>query len=174
MTPVLIMPGLGGSGPAHWQTRWQEEHPAYLRVSVPDWERPERDVWVSALAEAVRDAPAAPVVVAHSLGCLVVAELGKRGIALHAALLVAPPDPQGPQFPEVAGSFRELGQAPLAFPSRLVASHNDPYASFAFAERCASAWGSVLFDLGMAGHINADSNLGTWPEGQRLLRELLA
>jgi predicted alpha/beta hydrolase family esterase len=28
-------------------------------------------------------------------------------------------------------------------------------------------------DLGAAGHINADSSLGDWPEGQALLQTLL-
>ena len=41
---ILIVPGWSGSGPSHWQTIWEREHPEYRRVvigadgvaSVPD------------------------------------------------------------------------------------------------------------------------------------------
>jgi predicted alpha/beta hydrolase family esterase len=38
----------------------------------------------------------------------------------------------------------------------------------------AEAWGARLVDIGDAGHVNAESNLGEWPAGHRLLVELLA
>jgi len=173
MTPVLIVPGIGGSGPLHWQSRWQELHPAYRRVQMPDWDRPELAAWVRTLDAAVSAAAPAPVIVAHSLGCLAVAHWAAGGGRARAALLVAVPDPAGPDFPEVAASFGPVPRVPLAFPSRIVASRNDPYGTFAFAERCAAAWGSALTDVGAAGHINADSALGDWPEGQRLLADFL-
>lgn len=174
MPPIVIMPGLGSSGPDHWQSRWELLEPASCRIAVRDWDRPDREEWVSALESAVQRCAAPPVVVAHSLGCLTLAALSERRPKLHGALLVAPPDPEGPQFPPVAGDFRALSLAPFGFPSIVVGSRNDPYGSFAFASRCARAWGSELVDVGECGHINADSNLGDWPEGQRLLRRLLA
>ena len=61
----------------------------------------------------------------------------------------------------------------LRFPTRVVASRNDSYGSFEFSARCAKAWGSELSDVGALGHINADSGLGDWPEGERLLAGLL-
>jgi predicted alpha/beta hydrolase family esterase len=173
MAPVVIMPGLGGSGPEHWQTRWQQLMPESRRVVVRDWEHPRREEWVLALEAVVKDCPAPPVIVAHSLGCLVLAVLAERNPNLHGALLVAPPEPEGPQFPSVAECFRSFPRLPLGFPSIVVASQNDPYGSFGFAERCAHAWGSELCDVGERGHINADSRLGDWQEGQRLLRRLL-
>ena len=173
MSPVLIVPGIGGSGPEHWQTRWELSHPEYCRVQVPDWDAPELELWLAALGDAVSAAAEPPIVVAHSLGCLTVAHFAGRGGRVRAALLVAVPDPAGPVFPPVASSFVGFPLRPFAFPSRVVASRNDPYASFTFAERCASAWGSALSDVGGVGHINADSRLGDWPEGQRLLAGLL-
>jgi predicted alpha/beta hydrolase family esterase len=170
---VLILPGIGGSGPAHWQSRWQREHRDYQRIEMPDWDRPALEVWLNALDAAVARAPARPVVVAHSLGCLALAHWAARGGRLHAALLVAVPDPNGPQFPEAARSFSQLPLQPLAFPSCLVASGNDPYGSRAFAIACAKAWGSELCDIGEVGHINAESELGDWAEGKRLLDVLL-
>ena len=173
MTPVLILPGLGGSGPFHWQSRWQALQPAYRRVEMPDWDRPELAGWLRVLDAAVGAAATAPVIVAHSLGCLAVAHWAARGGRARAALLVAVPDPADKEFPEVARSFAPVPLVPLGFPSRLVASRNDSYGSFEFAQRCAAAWGSALTDVGVAGHINADSALGDWPAGQRLLADLL-
>jgi predicted alpha/beta hydrolase family esterase len=37
----------------------------------------------------------------------------------------------------------------------------------------AAAWGARCIDYGMAGHINADSGLGDWPEGHAHLTQLL-
>jgi predicted alpha/beta hydrolase family esterase len=33
----------------------------------------------------------------------------------------------------------------------------------------AGAWGAVPVSLGAAGHVNADSGLGDWPDGLALL-----
>lgn len=174
MTSVLILPGIGGSGPEHWQTLWERKHPEYRRVCVPDWDRPDVDEWVAALSAEVTAAAAPVVVVAHSLGCLVVAHYVGRGGRLAGALLVAVPDPSGPEFPPAAHSFGGFTRSPFGFASRVVASRNDPYASFDFAAGCARAWGSALTDVGHVGHINAASGLGDWPAGQALLADLLA
>jgi hypothetical protein len=52
-------------------------------------------------------------------------------------------------------------------------SSNDPYGGIAYAETCASIWGSNLVNIGDAGHINASSGLGAWREGHDFLQELL-
>jgi len=180
-SPVLILPGLNGSGPAHWQTRWELLLPAARRVQARDWDRPSREEWVAALDVAVAAAGPEAVLVAHSLGCLQVAHWvawtarAVRGPArrlVRGALLVAPPDPGRPEFPAVITGFAPLPTVSLPFPSTLVASSNDPYGSFDFAASCASAWGSRLVEAGARGHLNADSGLGDWEEGLRLLDEL--
>jgi predicted alpha/beta hydrolase family esterase len=38
----------------------------------------------------------------------------------------------------------------------------------------AEAWGAEYHVIGAKGHINADSGLGDWPEGQAWLDELIA
>lgn len=174
MVPVLIVPGLGGSGPEHWQSRWEALEPSFRRVVMPDWDRPHLEDWLSSLSAAVEASPQPPLIVAHSLGCLAVAHWARRGGRAHGALLVAAPDPDGAAFPEVARSFADVPLAPIAFPTRVVASHDDEYGSFEFAQRCARAWGSALTDLGRAGHINAESGLRDWPAGRELLASLLA
>jgi predicted alpha/beta hydrolase family esterase len=35
---LLIVPGLGGSGPDHWQTRWEQKLSTARRVEQSDWE----------------------------------------------------------------------------------------------------------------------------------------
>lgn len=173
MTRVLLLPGIGNSGPEHWQSRWEACEPAFLRVEMPNWDEPQLDGWLDALDRAVKAEPSLPVVVAHSLGCLALAHWASRGGRLHAALLVAVPDPDGPEFPAVAHSFGPVPRERLPFRSRVVASHDDPYGSFSFAQGCAAAWGSELTDVGQAGHINATSGLGDWPAGRALLAGLL-
>jgi uncharacterized protein len=172
-TPILILPGINDSGPAHWQTHWERRLPQARRVAARDWDHPDRAEWVAALDRAVTEAGPETILVAHSLGCLQAvhwaAEGGRR---VRAALLVAPPDPDAPGFPEVVTGFSPLPMVPLPFPSVLVASTNDPYATFSFAANCARAWGCRLIDAGAAGHINAESALGDWPQGLRLLEDL--
>lgn len=173
MVPVLIVPGIGGSGPEHWQSRWEASEPAFRRVQMPRWDRPELEGWLAALSLAIDAAGAPPVIVAHSLGCLAFAHHAARGGRARAALLVALPDPDGPCYPTAAHGFAPLPLVRLPLRTRVVASQNDPFGGMAFARRCARAWGSELVDVGPAGHINADSNLGEWSAGRALLADLL-
>ena len=58
-----------------------------------------------------------------------------------------------------------LSNAPLPFPSLLVASRSDPRCSFETASDMALAWGSHLVDAGDVGQIDPSSGHGPWPEG---------
>lgn len=170
---VLVLPGIGDSGPAHWQSLWAASDARFRKVAQRDWDRPACAEWSLALERAVAEAGPDTVLVAHSLGCLLAAHwLAGTGQRIKAALLVAVPDPAGPAFPAEAEGF---GVARQALPCRsiVVASRNDPYASIAFSRACASAWGSALVDMGDAGHINAGSGLGDWLPGRALLQGLL-
>lgn len=174
MSPtVLIFPGIGNSGPAHWQTLWQQANPEFVRIAQRDWDEPVCDEWVAVLEDTVQRLGPSLVVVAHSLACLAVAHWAARAHApIKAALLVAVPDPDGADFPAEATGFSPLPKQRFSFPSIVVASVDDPYGAFAHAQICATAWGSRLLDVGAAGHINASSGLGSWRAGQALLQEL--
>lgn len=168
--PILIVPGVGNSGPDHWQTLWELADPTMARIRVENWDRPVCEAWVSAIEDGVRHAGGAVVVVAHSLGCLAFVHWAARHIeGALAAMLVAVPDPDGPNFPMAAQGFAPLPLAPLPCASIVVSSLDDPYSSPAYAERCAAAWGSMFVDIGHAGHINGASELGDWPAGLELL-----
>ncbi|HEX7671895.1 MAG TPA: alpha/beta hydrolase [Polyangiaceae bacterium] len=173
---VLVAPGFGDSGPDHWQTIWQKRH-GYIRVEQSDWNRPERAAWVECLARAVRAAAPGPVViVAHSLACAMVAHFAGANPTspVAGALLVAPADVDSEMHtPDEVRNFAPLPLERLPFPSIVVASRTDPYVRFKRAEEIASMWGARFVDAGRAGHINPDSGFGEWPEGYRLLEELL-
>ena len=68
--------------------------------------------------------------------------------------------------------FGAFPQQPLAFPSLVVGSMNDPYMDAEELSRSASLWGSDLINLGAVGHINIASGYGRWPEGYALLERL--
>jgi predicted alpha/beta hydrolase family esterase len=87
------------------------------------------------------------------------------------AFLVAPSDVEAPSYPIDAGGFRPIPMQPLPFPSMVVASTNDDYAHIDRSRAFAQAWGSKLVEIGDAGHINADTGFGPWPEGQRMLED---
>ncbi len=171
--PVLIVPGIGSSGPQHWQSIWETRNPEFRRVLQADWDHPVRSQWVEAIERAAGSTRGPAVLVAHSLGCLAFAHwaLSTR-LPIAGALLVAVPDPKGPQFPVEATGFFPVPLQKFAFPSVVVVSSDDPYARPRYVNRCASAWGSRLVDIGPAGHINAASALGEWREGLELLEML--
>lgn len=172
--PVLIIPGHGNSGPAHWQSLWQGKQSEWRRIQVDDWDHAVCDDWVAAIEKEVARLGSDTILVAHSLGCLAVVQWAARYTSrIRGALLVAVPDPAGPAFPSAdAIGFLPLPIQRLPFPSTVVASSDDPYASVAFARSCAAAWGSAFVEAGARGHLNAGSNLGDWPDGYQLLQRL--
>jgi hypothetical protein len=170
----LTVPGLFGSGPSHWQSVWEERY-GYTRVVQEDWERPDLDDWLLRLMAAVRSQATPPILVAHSLGCALVAHLARRAEpgSIAGALLVAPADVDDPAHtPEETRCFAPMPLTRFAFPSVLVASRDDPFLRFDRGAEFAKHWGARLVDAGSIGHINADSALGEWTFGQRLLEGL--
>ncbi|MBC6612766.1 serine hydrolase family protein [Hymenobacter sp. BT507] len=172
-TTLLTVPGLGGSGPTHWQTLWEQQY-GYRRVQQPDWDHPVCSEWVQTLDAAVAAAGSQVVLVAHSLACATVAHwAATTRHQLQGALLVAPADVDRPDFPPEVIGFAPMPLARLPFPSTVVASTDDRYVSLARAQQFADAWGSRCVNVGALGHLNSESGLGLWPQVHQLLRELL-
>ena len=172
---VLILPGIGNSGPEHWQSLWKQANPSFARVQQRDWDHPVCSEWLDVLEQTVARVGGTAVLVAHSLACLLVAHwAAKTHLRIQGALLVAPPDPDGPNFPREAVGFSPLPLKSLPFPSIVVASTSDPYGTVEFARSAASAWGGRFVNIGPAGHINSESGLGEWNEGLLLLQQLAA
>jgi uncharacterized protein len=174
-TTALILPGIGNSGPAHWQSLWEAANPSFVRVQQRDWDSPVCEEWLEVLEKSVARFGVSAVLVAHSLACLLVAHWAVRTqLKVKGALLVAPPNPDGPDFPKEAVGFSPLPGKPFTFPSIVVASSNDPYGNLEFAKSCALAWDSRFVDAGAVGHINSSSGLGEWREGFVLFQQLAA
>jgi predicted alpha/beta hydrolase family esterase len=175
MTDIVILPGIGGSGELHWQTRWEKTNPRCRRFQPTDWNRPELEDWLSALDRAVGAAPKPPLLVAHSLACLLVAHWQQVSTApVAGAFLVAVPNPQGEAFPVEAASFAGPPPTKFRFPSLIIASANDPYGTIEYARGRAKQWGSGIVDVGELGHINEASGLEDWPQGKALVTAFAA
>ncbi len=171
----LIVPGLGGSGLQHWQSLWERSYPGTLRVEQEDWERPDRDGWITQLSFAVSDAPGA-ILIAHSLGCGLIAHLAERDpdMPVAGALLVAPADVDaGAGLSPYLAEFAPMPLARLPFPAVVVASTNDPYVTVERARRFAAAWGARFVNGGPCRHINVAAGFGPWPAGEKILDELV-
>lgn len=178
MSDIIILPGIGNSGATHWQTIWEIGDARMTRFHPSDWDRPELEDWIDALDRAIEQATRPPLLIAHSLACLLVAHWAThwathgatgRPHPVRGAFLVAVPDPASPVFPTEAASFANPPAARLPFPSLVVASSNDPYGTLAHARASADIWGSQLVEAGAHGHLNGASGLGAWPEGNAAL-----
>jgi hypothetical protein len=170
---VLILAGLWNSGPQHWQTHWERKHPEFKRVPHRDWNNPACHEWVAELDAAIAACEGAPILVAHSLACNLVAHWARSGSPLKVAgaFLVAPSDADAPTYPADVHGFTPMPMEKLPFPSVMVASTNDEYVSIERARAFAQAWGSKLVEIGDAGHINGASGYGEWPEGEKMLED---
>ena len=172
---VLLLPGWLDSGPGHWQTRWQALH-GFERLQQADWLWPRRGDWMTRLEDALLDDPRPTALVAHSLGCHLVAAWAvhsRRVEQIQAALLVAPPDLERVDLAPPLLGWRPVCRQSLPFPALLAYSDDDPFASAEASLRLAADWAVPAWSLGPRGHVNAESGLGDWHEGRQRLAKLL-
>lgn len=162
----LIIPGWQGSGHGHWQRRWLDVDADARIVEQDDWHAPKLEAWLGRLDAAIRRTRQ-PVLIAHSLGAVLVAHYARRypRAPIAGALLVAPADTESLAADHPLADFAPVPLARLPFPTTLALSRNDPYISVERGRLFASRWGSELIDLGHAGHVNTESGHGHWPAG---------
>ena len=173
---VLLLPGWLDSGPDHWQSRWERLF-ADQRVQQADWEWPRRGDWMARLDEVLLEDDRPVALVAHSLGCQLVAAWSAHSPQVgrvKAALLVAPPDTEREDMPPNLFNWRPIVRERLPFASLAITSSDDPYSSAARSAQMIADWGSAAIDIGARGHINGASGLGDWPAGRTLLNALIA
>lgn len=174
MGDVLILHGLEGSGLGHWQPWVASRLDGAALPELPDPFHPVRGRWLQVLEAEVARLDE-PVVLCHSLGCLLwlhfCAARSERApeAAPRAArvLLVAPPS-------EAAGvqaiaDFFPLPLDPAAVAggatgeTRLVCADDDPYCP----EGAALLYGDPLLlptdVIPGGGHLNTDAGYGPWP-----------
>jgi predicted alpha/beta hydrolase family esterase len=172
---VLLLPGWLDSDAAHWQSRWEHLH-GDRRVTQDDWQWPKRGDWMARLEEVLLEDDLPAVLVAHSLGCHLVAAWAAHSqhtARVKAALLVALPDVERADMPPQLAPWCPIVRSRLPFPSTAVVSSDDPYCAPERAAEMAAQWGSELVSVGDLGHINGESGVGDWPQGRALLNALL-
>jgi uncharacterized protein len=162
----LILHGLEGSGPGHWQTwlaarlRADNERVAY--PDLPDADMPSLHSWREALNGELAALPEGEaIVVCHSLACLLyLHHVADGGAQADRALLVAPPS-ETADVPHIAAFF-PVPKPTLRAGARLVCADDDPY--------CPERADRVYADLDIpvdvipgGGHLNPDAGYGPWP-----------
>jgi len=127
MTNYFIIPGLGGSGPDHWQTYFEKSGTNFQRIVQKDWDAPDIQEWVETIDNAISAYdPETVVLVGHSLGCPTIAQWAAHSHKkIKGALLVAPPDIESFQEKLHVALFRQLPTDKINFPTIVVASTND-------------------------------------------------
>ncbi len=179
----LMVPGIGGADAAHWQSLWRHEIADARMVEQADWDRPDVEAWVAVLNRNIEGCRKPVVVLAHSLGCALLAHWAERvsrgrietpSPPIAAAMLVAPGDVDRKvsEIPAVR-SFVPLARLRFCFPSIVVASTNDPYVTAERAEEFARGWDSEFVCVGAMGHISLDAGCGSWPRGMEILTDFL-
>jgi predicted alpha/beta hydrolase family esterase len=173
---ILIAPGLGNSGPDHWQRRWADRMTTARVIEQHDWNEPLLADWVDRIHREIMLSTRPVVLIGHSLAVSAIvhtAQLRLKDTKVRGAFLVSPPDFESGALPRTAQPFGNVPTAPLPFPSMVVASNTDPLVSIERAQGFAADWGSDFLPAGDAGHINAASGHGPWPEGLLMFAELM-
>lgn len=174
MTNYLIVPGLGNSGPDHWQTFFQNSGDNFYRIEQLEWDAPTCKEWVETIDKRVLEFDRSTVVlVGHSLGCSTIAHwVAKYKREIKGALLVAPADLETNQYTFPGIGFAPIPLAKINFKTIVVASANDIWVSLERAKFFAESWGSQFINIGNAGHINAESGYTNWDEGMKILKTI--
>lgn len=171
----LTVPGITNSSENHWQSRWEREYPEkFKRIEQDEWDTPNVGEWVERIESVVRDNEIEnTILIAHSLGCIAVAHWSKYfATKIKGAMLVAPSDCEAETYTFESTGFEPIPLVPLAFPSIVVASTDDQYATLNRSKLFADAWKSELINVGAKGHINPGSGFGAWDEGLEILKRL--
>jgi len=168
----LIIHGLGGSGPDHWQTwLYHELTNRNMNVCYPtfsNFDTPDKEVWLRELSDCLSTIPHnhTLTVITHSLGCLLWLHHLETETIRNAeqAILVAPPSPtitlksaKSFYHPPLNSSHLVKGAKETVF----VHSTNDPYCSIKDAELYTKLGAKSIIFPNM-GHINTESGYGRW------------
>lgn len=96
----IIVPGYGGSGDTLWQSHWEAASDDFSRIAPKSFDEPDLPNWLDCLDDLTIAQPSAPIIISHSLGCLMTAEyLHRTNTNVAGVFMVAVPDPDGPSFP---------------------------------------------------------------------------
>jgi predicted alpha/beta hydrolase family esterase len=170
----LILHGLEGSGPDHWQTwlagRLRERGE---RVSYPDLPEPfdpQPDEWLAALQPELAALEGERIVLCHSLACLLWLLNAREGATAVAdrVLLVAPPctDTVEPVVRFRPDGVLSSDVARAAAYTEMWWSAPDPYCP-ATAELAFPGLFAHSRRIPNSGHLNPDAGYGPWPDVEK-------
>ena len=150
--PVSARAGTRYSRPEHWLRRWADAHPEYRWAPEPPGPPLVLRDRVAALEAEISRSNEPAILIAHSAGCITAVVWAARHTGpVRAALLVTPPCIDGFE-PDVAGDLAwAVPRSRLPFHAVVVASHTDPYTTFAQFGQYAEDWGADLFDATLYG-----------------------
>ena len=174
MANVFMLPGMGGSGPGHWQTLWAAQSPDIATVEQENWDAPNLSDWIDSLHKTL-PVSGPGILVAHSVGCALAAHYLSQPNArqVDGVMMVCPAEVDNPErTPEAVRGFAPMPLRSLPCPCVVVASEDDPYVSFDGAATMARAWGGTLVRVGRLGHVNEASGVGKWSAGLAILDDL--
>ena len=172
MAPFLILHGLEGSGPDHWQTwlaaRLRERGERVSYPNLPDPFDPHPADWLRALDDELA-LLGRPVVLCHSLACLLWLRAAARpndAPLAERVLLVAPPwredIEQVARFLDHGARARDVTRA--AGETLIVCSDDDPYNPRGALDTFVEPLGVPAHVIPGAGHVNSDAGYGAWPD----------
>jgi predicted alpha/beta hydrolase family esterase len=131
MINYLIVPGLGNSGPEHWQTYFESTSDNFQRINQKEWDTPACEQWIETIDKKVSEFDLSTVVlIGHSLGCSTIAQWAtKYKKQIKGALLVAPSDLEAPQytFPTIGFASIPLEKMYASVQLHLVHVSNNSY-----------------------------------------------
>lgn len=174
MTNYFNIPGLSNSGPDHWQTHFENSGNNFCRINQEEWDAPASKDWIEKIESTLSEYDLSTVIlIGHSLGCTAIANWAKKyKKVIKGALLVAPSDLEAPRYNFPTVGFDRVPLDKINFKTIVVASSNDEWVSLERAQFFAAHWASEFINIGEAGHINAVSGFGEWPEGLEILKRL--
>jgi len=175
MIQYLTIPGYGGSPADHWQSYFEKKLSNCKRIEQKSWEKPVCSDWINKIDNEVMHFKESEVVlISHSLGGIALVHwVSKFKRNIKGAMIVAPADIVHPYQDLPLESFVPIPLNKLSFPSVLIASNNDPWATIDRSKFFADCWGSSFINIGNAGHINVDSGFYHWDQGLDILKTLI-
>jgi predicted alpha/beta hydrolase family esterase len=133
---------------------------------LPDAEHPQLRAWLDALAAELDAIGDPPIVICHSLACILwMHHVAGGGRPAERVLLVAPPSRAG--VPEALDGFFPVASVDLMGNARLVCSDNDPFCP----EGARTLYAGPADIVPGGGHLNPDAGYGAWPAVEAWARD---
>jgi uncharacterized protein len=174
MNKYFIIPGLGNSGPEHWQTYLENSGTNFQRINQQEWDVPNCADWIQTIDNVLSNYDLSQVIlIGHSLGCATILHWAVQyNKVIKGALLVAPSDIEAQHYMFPVKGFSPMPKQKVDFKTIVVASSDDIWVSIDRAKYFANCWGSEFINIGNAGHINAETGYGQWTKGLEILQTI--